>query len=85
MGDSGAERPRYWTRAALMRRAFDFDILRCPRCSERMQLMATIDAPAVIQRILAHLGFPGVRDGPPPPAAVSAAGAEQRALPCVTR
>jgi hypothetical protein len=49
-----------------------------------MQLMATLDDPAVIQRILAHLGLPGARDGPPPPAAVSAAPAEQPALPSVT-
>jgi hypothetical protein len=49
-----------------------------------MQLIATIDDPAVIQRILAHLGLPSVRDGPPPPAAVPAAPAEQPALPSVT-
>jgi hypothetical protein len=67
-----------------MRRAFDLDVLRCPRCSGRMQLIATINDPAVIQWILAHLGLPGVRDGPPPPAAVSAAQAEQPAFPSVT-
>jgi hypothetical protein len=49
-----------------------------------MQFVATIDDPVVIQRILAHLGLPGVRDGPPPPAAVSAVPAEQPALPSVT-
>jgi hypothetical protein len=49
-----------------------------------MQLSATIDDPAVIQRILAHLGLPGARDGPPLPSAVSAAPAEQPALPSVT-
>jgi hypothetical protein len=27
----------------------------------------TIEDPAVIQRIPAHLGLPGTRDGPPPP------------------
>jgi hypothetical protein len=85
MRDSGAEWPRHWTWAALMRRAFDLDVLRCPRCAGRMQRMATIADPAVIQRILAHLGLPGVRDSPPTPSAVSAARAEQRALPCVTR
>jgi hypothetical protein len=84
MRDSGAERPRYWTWAALMRRAFDVDVLRCPRCDGRMQLIATIDDPAVIQRILAHLGLPSARDGPPLPSAVSAAPAEQPALPSVT-
>jgi hypothetical protein len=49
MRDSGAERRRHWTWAALMRRAFDLDVLRCPRCAGRMQLIATIDDPAIIQ------------------------------------
>jgi len=80
MKDSGAERPRHWTWAALMRRAFDLDVLRCPRCAGRMQLIATIDDPAVIQRILAHLGLPGARDGPPLPSSVSTARARQPAL-----
>jgi hypothetical protein len=62
-----------------MRRAFDLDVLRCPRCAGRMQLMATIDDPAVIQRILAHLGL-RVR-GPPSPSSGAAAPAEQQALP----
>jgi len=48
-----------------------------------MQLIATIEEPAVIQRILAHLGLPGTRDGPPPPRAATAAGAEQPTLPGV--
>jgi len=54
-----------------MRRAFDLDVLRCPRCSGRMQLIATIDDPAVIQRILAHLGrlHPADSPGPAPPSA----------------
>jgi hypothetical protein len=81
-GHAGA--PRYWTWAALMRRAFDLDVLCCPRCAGRMQLIATIDDPAVIQRILAHLGLPGARDGPSFPSAVSAAPAEQPALPSVS-
>jgi len=48
-----------------------------------MQLIATIEEPAVIQRILAHLGLPGTRDGPPSPRAATAAGAEQPTLPGV--
>ena len=43
-------------------RAFDLDVLRCPRCAGRMELIATIDDPAVIHRILADLGLPGARD-----------------------
>ena len=58
----GAARSRYWTWVALMRRAFDLDVLRCPRCAGRMQLIATIDDPAVIHRILAHLALSGARD-----------------------
>src|SRR6266851_6722144 len=53
----GAAKPRYWTWAALMRRAFDLNVLRSPCCASRMELIATIDDPAVIHRILAHLGL----------------------------
>ena len=42
-----------------------------------MQLIATIEDPAVIQRILAHLGLPGAREDPRPSLPVTAAGAEQ--------
>ena len=63
-GVGGAPKPRYWTWALLMRRAFDLDVLRCPRCAGRMQLIATIDDPTVIQRILAHLGLPRAREDP---------------------
>jgi hypothetical protein len=80
-GDWGSKRARHWAWAALMRRAFDLDVLRCPRCAGRMQLIATIDDPAVIQKILAHLGLPGARDGPQSPSAGSASRAEPPALP----
>ncbi len=83
-GVGGAPRPRYWTWALLMRRAFDLDILRCPRCAGRMQLIATIDDPAVIQRILAHLGLPCAREDPQPPLPLTATAAEQPALSSVT-
>ena len=84
VGRAGAGSSRYWMWAALMRRAFDLEILRCPRCSGPMLLIATIEDPAVIQRILAHLGPPGSRDGPPPPYAMGAVGGEQPVLPGVT-
>jgi hypothetical protein len=77
----GAATPRHWTWAALMRRAFDLDVLRCPRCAGRMELIATIDDPAVIHRILAHLGLPGARDGPKPACSVSALRDDQPTLP----
>jgi hypothetical protein len=50
-------RPRYRTWAELMRRAFEADVLACPRCGGRMVVLATIDDPAVIHRILTHLGL----------------------------
>jgi hypothetical protein len=50
-------RPRYRTWAELMRRAFEADVLACPRCDGRMVVLATIDDPAVIHRILTHRGL----------------------------
>ncbi|MEQ1898075.1 MAG: transposase [Vicinamibacterales bacterium] len=44
--------------ANLMRRAFGFDVLACPRCGGRLRLIALLDASAVTQRILRHLGLP---------------------------
>jgi hypothetical protein len=49
-----------------------------------MQRIATIDDPAVIQRILAHLGLPDAREDPRPPLPLTAAGAEQPTLPGVS-
>ena len=67
-----------------MRRAFDLGVLRCPRCAGRMQLIATIDDPAVIGKFLAHLGLPGARAEPRPPVPLVTAGAEQPTLPGVS-
>ncbi len=50
-------RPKYRAWADLMRRAFEADVLSCPRCGGRMVVLATIEDPAVIQRILTHLGL----------------------------
>ena len=60
-------RPRYRTWAELMQRAFDTDVLACPKCGGRMVLLATIKDPAVIHRILTHLGL-SLDDGEPLPA-----------------
>jgi len=50
-------RPKYRAWADLMRRAFEADVLACPRCGGRMTVLATIEDPAVIHRILTHLGL----------------------------
>ncbi len=52
-------RPKYRAWADLMRRAFEADVLACARCGGRMTVLATIDDPAVIHRILTHLGLSG--------------------------
>ena len=50
-------RPKYRAWADLMRRAFEADVLACPKCGGRMIVLATIEDPAVIRRILTHLGL----------------------------
>ena len=49
--------------ADLMRRAFEVDVLTCPRCGGRLRLIALIEASAVARRILTHLALPA--DVPP--------------------
>jgi len=44
---------RRW--AELLRRIFEVDPLRCPRCGTPMRIVAFLTAPAVIDRILTHL------------------------------
>ncbi len=41
-----------------MARVFEFDVLTCPRCGAQMRILAAIDAPDAIQKILACLGLP---------------------------
>jgi len=67
--------PRAWTWAALMHRAFAIDVLACPHCGGRLRLIATLHDPAVIRRILAHLGLSrsGQSPGPAPPGPTIAA------------
>src|SRR5882724_12828988 len=46
---------RYWAWADLMRRAFEIDVLACPRCGGRLRLIAIIEDPRVIEAILSRL------------------------------
>jgi hypothetical protein len=39
-------------------RPFESDVLSCPRCGGRMRILAAINAPDAIQKILACLGLP---------------------------
>ena len=47
------EARRRW--AELLRRIFEVDPLRCPRCGGAMRILAFLTEPAVIDRILTHL------------------------------
>ena len=51
---SGKGRMRW---AQLLKRVFDIDIERCPHCRGQLKLIAAIEEPAVIERILTHLGL----------------------------
>ena len=52
-GSSAAPRLRHWAWADLMRRAFEIDVLACPRCRGRLRLIATIDDPDAVRAVLA--------------------------------
>ena len=41
-----------------MERVFEFDVLACPRCGAKMRILAAIDAPDAIRKILSCLGVP---------------------------
>jgi len=62
---------RHMSWADLMRRSFGIDVLQCPKCLGRMKLIALIEDPAVIAKILDHLGLsseiPRARPARPPP------------------
>jgi hypothetical protein len=65
--------------ARLLKRVFDIDIERCPNCGGTLKIIAAIENPTVIARILAHLGLPASHLR----CAVHAPLAVQPALPCV--
>jgi hypothetical protein len=61
-------RPRNYSWAQLLRRVFEVDVLKCPRCGGRMRILATINSPEAIHKILDCLDLPTR----PPPIATAA-------------
>ncbi len=56
----------------MLERVFDIDIERCPRGGGHLNIIAAIEDPTVIERILTHLAggaieCPWVNDGVPNP------------------
>ena len=45
--------------ARLLKRVFDIDLEACPQCVGDLKIIAAIEEPALIVRILTHLGLPG--------------------------
>ena len=52
---SGAGRYIPWSR--LLRRVFNLDMECCPNCGGQVKVIAAIEEPAVIGKILTHLGL----------------------------
>ena len=58
---------RAWAR--LLKRVFDIDLEYCPQCGVDFKIIAAIEDPVVIAKILTHLGLPAraaaasLRDG----------------------
>jgi len=52
----GAPARMSWAR--LLKRVFDIDIKRCPNCGGALKIIAAIEDPPVIVKILSHLGLP---------------------------
>ena len=52
----GAPARMGWAR--LLRRVFDIDLEHCPLCGGDLKIIAAIEEPAVIVRILTQLGLP---------------------------
>lgn len=50
--------PRNYPWTQLMARVFELDVLACPRCGAKMRILAAIDAPDAIRKILSCLGLP---------------------------
>ena len=72
---TGGRHGRNYPWAELMRRSMGLDVMTCPRCGGCLRLIAVIDDPAVVARILRHLGLstaiPEARPARAPPTDVA--------------
>ena len=52
--------------AEMIRKVYEVDPIICPRCGGRMKVVAFLTEPAVVDRIIRHLGLTFVAEKPPP-------------------
>ncbi len=59
MRETGCARrhPVQPSRAKLLKRVFEIDMEHCPNCGGELKIIAAILEPAVIEKILTHLGL----------------------------
>jgi hypothetical protein len=67
---SGAAAQRAWAR--LIKQVYEVDPLVCPRCAGALRIIAFLEQPDVIAKILAHLGLWPARGHSPPLASLAA-------------
>jgi hypothetical protein len=72
-GDDASPRKSRITWARLLKRVFNIDFKTCNLCGGNMKIIAAIEDPNVIKKILSHLGLPTKAPTPwpargPPPA-----------------
>ena len=65
-GGTSSPTGRGWRWADLMRRAFDWDVLACPRCGGRLRLIALIFDPGTIDALQRSLAPSESADRAPP-------------------
>jgi len=56
--DQPPKEPKRISWARLLKRVFNIDVSICPKCTKKMRIIAAIEDPNVIKKILDHLGLP---------------------------
>ena len=64
---TGIERHRAMSWAQRLKRVFAIEIATCQRCGGKLRVIASIEEPAVVERILDHLGGERAAGGPAHP------------------
>ena len=50
----------------MIRKVYEVEPMICPRCGGRMKVVAFLTEPAVVDRIIRHLGLTFAAEKPPP-------------------